>query len=365
MNHQSMIGPTATPTEHKLLTTEAGNIEVEKIQHDLKRNIERRFSHQQHDITNLTKLQQDETEAFEVLNKRGLRLDIDEFTYEMNDVIRHYQQQGKTKEAHQQTLRRDKILQMHPQTCIIHPTFSTRNSRTGRITVSKPALQSWKSAVRAALSPSDQEYPLVYSLDCSAYDPTIMAVLSKDENLIRDLKADDFYMKLLQQTGHVSLNQSDRDDIKRLFLACFINGGDVKHHLKNSRLSLTIDQWKKIEERYSKAARFRDNINQLGTANSLNGITYRFKPNDSAKFAKFIQHESAYIFRHIFMAVFKREISLNMQVILPVHDEILIAVKATENVEDITDVMKDQFQEVTGASILRIKATPVRGEEYA
>ena len=178
MKHLNLLGPTASPSEHKLLTAEAGNMEVANMQEALKQHIEQKHAHLQYDLESLTKLQQEETEAFKVLQNRGLTLDIDVFTREMNTVIDNYQQQGKTTEAHQQTMRRDKILQLHPQTDVIHPIFSTQASRTGRITVSKPALQSWKSTVRSALLPSIEGYGYIYCLDCKAYDPTILGVLS-------------------------------------------------------------------------------------------------------------------------------------------------------------------------------------------
>lgn len=365
MDHISLLGPAASPSEHKVLTTEAGNMEVASMQERLRQHIEQKHKHLQYDLESLTKLQQEETEAFKVLQNRGLTLDIDVFTREMNTVIDNYQQQGKTTEAHQQTMRRDKILQLHPQTDVIHPTFSTQSSRTGRITVSKPALQSWKSTVRTALLPSAEDYDYIYSLDCKAYDPTVLGVLSKDENLLNDLRADDFYMKLLQQIGHEGTDENYRSAFKRLFLSCFINGGDVAYHLQKSALSLTRAQWQKIEDRYAVALKYRNDIEQTGVAYSLNGITYLFKSDDTAKFSKFIQHEAAYIFRHMFINVFKQEKALNMFILLPVHDEVLVAVKDAECVRKLREMMMTTFQEVTGQSILKVKMTAVRGEQNA
>src|SRR5699024_2623125 len=94
---------------------------------------------------------------------------------------------------------------------------------------------------------------------------------------------------------------------------------------------------------------------------SLNGITYLFKSEDNAKFAKFIQHEAAYVFRHIFTTVFNQETALDMQVILPVHDEILVAVKDSKSIGKICEMKMNAFQVVTDKSSLRIKTAPVRG----
>lgn len=364
-NVLNLIGPTASQSEHKVLTTEAGNMEVARMQERLRHHIEQKHKHLQYDLESLTKLQQEEAEAFKVLKKRGLTLDIDVFVREMNTVIDSYLQQGKTTEAHQQSMRRDKIQQLHPKTEVIHPTFSTHGSRTGRITVSKPGLQNWKSTVRTALLPSVEGYDYVYSLDCKAYDPTVLAVLSKDENLLTDLRAEDFYMELLQQIGHEGKDENYRSAFKRLFLACFINGGDVAYHLQQSALSLTRAQWQKIEDRYAVALKYRNNIEQTGLAYSLNGITYLFKSYDTAKFSKFIQHEAAYIFRHMFINVFKQEKALNMFILLPVHDEVLVAVKDAECVGKLRETIMTTFQEVTGQSILKVKITAVRGEQNA
>src|SRR5699024_9561151 len=113
-NVLNLIGPTATPSEHKLLTTEAGNMEVANMQRAFRQDIERKHAHLQYDLEGLTKLQQEETEAFKVLQRRRLKLYIDIYTNKMNTEIDNYQQQGKKIEAHQQTKRLDKILQMKP-----------------------------------------------------------------------------------------------------------------------------------------------------------------------------------------------------------------------------------------------------------
>lgn len=364
MNYINLLGPTATLSEHKTLTAEPGNMEVEKMQEVFKTHIKKKHAHLEYDLESLTKLQQGEEKAFEVLQQRGVKLNMDVFVREMNLVIEGYQQAGKEKEAYQQTMRRDKIQQSHPNTGVIHPTFSTHGSRTGRITVSKPALQSWKSSVRSALSPSVEGYDFVYSLDCKAYDPTVLAVLSNDEHLIKDLSSDDFYLELLQHIGHSDKNTSARNAMKHLFLACFINGGDFDYHTEQYFPSLSRAQWQKLEVRYATAVRYRDDIEQHGTASSLNGITYQFKSDDNAKFAKFIQHEAAYIFRHIFMEVFQQEQALDIVTILPIHDELMIAVRDTEAVNSVRDIMNSIFKTMTGSDILSVAVTAIGGKQH-
>ena len=83
-------------------------------------------------------------------------------------------------------MRKNKILQLYPKPQVIHPTFTTRGSRTRRITVSQPALQNWKSSVRSALLPPIEGYNNIYSIDCKAYEPTVLGVLSKDQKLLDD-----------------------------------------------------------------------------------------------------------------------------------------------------------------------------------
>lgn len=364
MNYINLLGPTATISEHKLLTAKPGNMEIEKMQGAFKERIKKKHAHLEYDLESLTKLQQDETKAFEVLHQRGVKLNVDVFVDEMNLVIENYQLAGKQNKAHQQKMRRDKIQQMHPQTDVIHPTFSTKSSRTGRLTVSKPALQSWKSSVRTALSPSVEGYEHVYSLDCKAYDPTVLAALSKDENLIKDLNSDDFYLELLQHINHSDKTTDSRNAMKHLFLACFINGGDVSYHLQQSALTLTKEQWQKVEDRYAVALKYRNDIEQTGVAYSLNGITYLFKPNDTAKFSKFIQHEAAYIFRHIFLNVFNQESALDIVTVLPIHDELMIGSRDPRQVDSVCKIMKKTFQTVTGTDILKVSVTHIGGEQY-
>src|SRR5699024_12876219 len=100
---------------------------------------------------------------------------------------------------------------------------------------------------------------------------------------------------------------------------------------------------------------------QYGTTKSLNGITYLVKSEDNDKFVKFIQHEPAYVFHHIFTTVFNQETALDMQVILHVYDEILVAVKDTESIGKICEMKINAFQMVAGQSALKIETAPVRG----
>lgn len=358
------IGPTATLSEHKLLTAKPGNMETEKMLEVFKERIKKKYAHLGYDFEGLTKLQKKEEKAFEVMQQRGIKLNIDVFAREMNIVIEGYQRTGNDTEVERQTKRRDTVFKLHPVTEVIHPTFSTRGSRTGRITVSKPALQSWKSSVRAALSPSVEGYDFVYSLDCKAYDPTVLAVLSEDEHLIKDLSSDDFYLELLQHIGHSDKNTSARNAMKHLFLACFINGGDFDYHTEHYFPSLSRAQWQKLEARYATAVKYRNDIEQHGTASSLNGITYQFKSDDNAKFAKFIQHEAAYIFRHIFINVFEQEQALGIVTILPIHDELMIGTRDIDDADNVCELMKKMFQIVTGTDILKVVITAVRGEQH-
>lgn len=360
----NLLGPTATESEHKLLAVESGNMEVAQMKEKLEKVVEQKYGQKDYDTKRLLALQEYEATAFEILQERGVKLDIDVFNRHMEEVINHYQQNGQNEEAKQQQQRMKAINTRHTSTQVIHPTVSASRSRTGRITVSNPAIQSWKSSVRTAILPPDDNYGAVYSMDFKAYDPTVLAVLSRDRQLEADLQTEDFYLHLLHEIGQTA-GSREREAIKQMFLTCFINGGNAEYHLKKHNLTLTANDWKKVQTRYSVAHKHIETINQTGNAESLNGITYQFKPDDNAKFSKFIQHEAAFIFRNVFSEVLKKETNLDVMALLPVHDEIMIAVKQAETVDIIQNLMTETFREVTSSPLAKVTANQLRGEKNA
>lgn len=361
----NLLGPTATESEHKLLSVESGNMEVTRMKENLEKFIEQRYTQKDYDTKRLSALQEFEATAFNILQERGVKLDIDIFNRRMEEVIDQHQQNGQTEEAMQQQQRMKAINARHTRTQVIHPTVSTSRSRTGRITVSNPAIQSWKSSVRTAILPPDEDYGTMYSMDFKAYDPTVLAVLSRDRQLEADLQTEDFYSHLLHEIGHTSDQEHKREAMKQIFLTCFINGGNAEYHLQKHNLTLTANDWKKVLTRYSVAHKYIATINQTGNAESLNGITYQFKPDDNAKFSKFIQHEAAFIFRNVFAEVLKTETNLDVMALLPVHDEIMIAVKEVETAAVIQNLMTETFREVTSSPLAQVTANQLGGEENA
>lgn len=361
-NILSLLGPTATESEHKLLTTEAGNMEVAQMKEKLKRVIEQKYGQKDYDTKRLLTLQEYEETAFAIMQERGLKLDLNTFNQRMDKVIHEYQQNGQNEEAMEQQKRKVAINTKHSKKTVIHPIISASRSRTGRITVSEPAIQNWKSSVRIAIQPPDEAYDAVYSMDFKSYDPTVLAVLSDDPRLKEDLQADDFYSHLFQEISHTDTQYHEREVMKQLFLTCFINGGDAEYHLKKHDNAVTVSEWQKVQTRYSVAHSYIENINQTGNVTSLNGINYQFKRNDHAKFSKFIQHEAAYIFRNVFAKVLENETELDMMTLLPVHDEIMLAVKKPETVSVIQNLMTDSFQEVTGSALAKVAANQLGGE---
>lgn len=364
LNSIVLIGPTATESEHKLLTQEAGNMEVARMKEALEATIDQHYSKKEYDTSHLTSLQNYEADAFPMLQQRGVKLDIEIFNHKMDQVIEAYRKAEDSDEVGRQERRKLAVNQKHPESGTIHPTYSTSSSRTGRINISKPAIQGWKSSVRAAILPSSPGYNQVYSLDFKAYDPTVLAVLSGDSNLEQDIQSGDLYTCLLKAIGITDVERYRRA-LKKSFLSIFINGGNPEYFLKKYGLPVSQQDWSKVSQRYDTAQAYINRLNDIGNATSLNGITYQFRSDDDAKFSKFVQHEAAYIFRNVFAEVLKNETQLEMLTLLPVHDEILIAVKDPASVSLIQNVMMDTFKEVTGSSLARVEAVKMGGEGHA
>jgi len=109
----------------------------------------------------------------------------------------------------------------------VYPHISPYSARTGRMSVSKPALQNITASSRGLLA-ADPGYALV-SLDYSKMEPTVAAGLSGDLGLAADLAAGDVYVGLAVRAGGTA---ADREDFKTAWIAVAYGLGEAALALK-------------------------------------------------------------------------------------------------------------------------------------
>lgn len=355
---QVVLGPTMSQAQNALMLYDAGTPGIKQLQQELHKKVEQDATALPQDKLDKA-LQFSETveEYCGQIEERGIKVDEARFNSTIDKAL---QTAVKAENDHLYTkldsIQRNLHEVMGPKG-IVHPKLTSLTSITGRINVRKPALQNWPSALRETLEATDPKKRYTFSLDFTAYDPTVLAVLSKDQHLIDDLKTGDFYTSLVTQMSLETEvdDKKARSITKDLFISVFINGADVDNFFRRNNLSQHRSNWSRLTDRYRQARQYIDKINAGNPVTGLDGIERTFQSDDNAAFSKFIQAEAAYIFKHVFTEVQEDQYLGGYEVVLPVHDALIIGAESEEEVKVVKKKMLEKFEQVTGTDFVQVK----------
>lgn len=353
---QVVLGPTMSQTQNALMQYEAGTTEVKQLQQELHEKLEQTAKTLPQDkLENALEFIETVEEYCAKLEQRGIKVDKDRFNSTISKAI-------ETAVGDEHLYKKLVNIQRNLNEVIssegvVYPKLTSMSSITGRITVREPALQNWPSALRQTLESTDPKKRYTFSLDFTAYDPTVLAVLSQDSNMVEDLKTDDFYTNLVTLMGidHKLGNKEARSIVKNLFISVFINGADVESRLRKHGISQFRSEWNYLTDRYKQAHQYIHQVNADKTVTGLDGIERTFHSDDHAAFSKFIQAQAAYIFKHVFTEVQSGQHPEGHEVILPIHDALIIGAESEEEAQVVKKKMEDKFKEVTSTKLGRVK----------
>lgn len=286
------------------------------------------------------------------LTDRGIQLDVKKFKCLMDKAV---QAQKRTQSDELENLK-DAVIDAVQDDGNVYPTITAENAVTGRITVLGPAMQSLPSVFRKSIVPKVPGNQLYY-LDYNAMEPSVFSALSKDDALIKDIQSGDLYNVLaieLFNTEDKVEPSHYRDDIKLLFLATFMYGGDISYNLSKSELPIHKRQWNRLLKKYDIANAYQSEIIDKKQCHSLIGIPYDFNRAEVNIFNRFIQSEAALIFKNMLLNLEKLEQSKNFKMILPVHDAILIEADSFKTANDVAIEMENSFNEAVDMKIAKV-----------
>lgn len=353
-NIKTFLGPTLGKDEQTLVMypTECPIvIELrQKLQNEAKSLIEQLDK----EVVSVTKNLSSQVEIVcRSIAERGVNIDISSFQRLMHEQILIYEV-----EENREKIRELNSLQILIENSIkadgkLHPKITDKNAVTGRVTVSNPPLQNFPSSVRASFVPKATNE--LFYLDFRSMEPSVFAALSKDEALIEDIQSGDLYKTITsvffdQNTDTLKY----RDDIKTLFLSTFMYGGDTTYNLQKLNLPIKKQQWQVFLEKYEVANVYKENINKQKQVTSLIGIPYDFGRAHVNVFNRFIQSEAAWIFKHVLVETMAMEEEKRFQIILPIHDALLIEAESFEMARDVAEHMKNTFNEIVDMNIAQV-----------
>lgn len=363
LNHvKQFLGPTLGKDEHFIISNETECPMTRKMQSSL---IEEAKSVKESLDTDVAKIRTDFSDRVEAWCKqageRGVSMDTTLFTDLMHKEIVS-KETSDPKRSYELKQLHNAVLSSLTEENVVHPTLTSLNAVTGRVTVSNPPMQNIPASVRKSIRPQVKGNNLYY-LDFRSMEPAVLAALSKDTALIEDIRSGDLYQLLAESSlGDKAVYPEDRNKVKTLFLATFMYGGNVTHHLSESKLGVNSQQWKTVLQKYHVAAAYRENIIQSKHAVSVIGHNIDFSRAKVPVFSRYLQSEAAIIFQLILLELAELEKKFIFKIILPVHDAVLIEARSDEEVKSIAKSMSDKFNEVVDFDIASVSIKKLEQE---
>ncbi|MBM6629305.1 hypothetical protein JTF04_06380 [Mammaliicoccus vitulinus] len=222
---------------------------------------------------------------------------------------------------------------------------------THRITTASYNIQGLPNEIKACIIPS--QYKRVFTIDFSAFEPSVAAYMSDDKALIAYLKSDDgLYERLLKD---LNLSSDYRNAVKVCFIGSFLFGGNYRNFKLNEEVPER--EWHNLIKKFSDYMLLK---NQVITSKKLimpygieNDVSHL---NDKKVMGQYVQNVSSYIFKHVLNKVYiKQCINESFRIMLPIHDAIMIECDTEEVAQSVANLMEetanslfeDSFAEVT------------------
>jgi hypothetical protein len=211
----------------------------------------------------------------------------------------------------------------------VFPQIKVQGAKTGRGSIIKPSLGNVNRELRGLLI-ARHGYTFV-SLDLTAAEPSIAAVLSGDAVLSNDLRTSDVYMALAASIFGELATKSDRDAAKTAFLA-ILYGRGAKSLAR--QLAITVEQARSIianvKRRYTRLAEWAADLQARARAGEQlhypNGRPLPYvAPDDVYKVVNYMVQGHASDFFYEGVLAVARELGPEA-LALPVHDELVVEV---------------------------------------
>ncbi|PTE95973.1 MULTISPECIES: DNA polymerase [Staphylococcaceae] len=206
---------------------------------------------------------------------------------------------------------------------------------THRITTASYNIQGLPNEIKACIIPS--QYKRVFTIDFSAFEPSVAAYMSDDKTLIAYLKSDDgLYERLLKD---LNLSSDYRNAVKVCFIGSFLFGGN--YHNFNLNEEVPEGKWQNLIKKFSDYTLLR---NQVITSKKLimpygieNDVSHL---NDKKVMGQYVQNVASYVFKHVLKEVYiKQCMNESFRIMLPIHDAIMIECDTEKVAQSVANLM--------------------------
>jgi DNA polymerase-1 len=252
----------------------------------------------------------------------------------------------------------ENFLEMHDQNFRLHPTIWTNGARTGRMSITNPALQTLfkgDSLIRGAFIPSEGN--VLITIDADQIELRMMAHFSQDPGLIEAfLSGGNFFINISSEIFGRTVAKSDPEyGMVKTKVYAGQYGAGVEKMAKSARIS--VEKMQQIENSYNArfpgVKRFQHEIQNIaqrrlmseGSAYILTPYGRKLMSDDGKDYTL-----TNYLLQGHAAEVLKRGMinidaaGIGQYLILPVHDELVLDVpreEAQEVLQTLEEVLND------------------------
>lgn len=253
----------------------------------------------------------------------------------------------------------DRLEQALNGTNRLYTQLSLIGTRTHRITTKNFNLQGLPKAVQRTILPS--KYKKVYTVDFKSFEPSVVAYMTQDSKLIDFLnQKDGLYDALLSE---LELQDEQRVLVKRAFIGSFLFGGNFDSLKFKLKQYVSEVQWLDAVSQFTKVIELKKQIEEHKTIPMPYGIEHDMSAfQGSSIMAFYVQTVASYIFKHILLEVYKAQCTQkSFQIILPIHDAIMIECDDEETAQSVAQLMKSKANKLFNGEFAHVTVEALGG----
>ncbi|WP_436938277.1 hypothetical protein [Staphylococcus xylosus] len=244
----------------------------------------------------------------------------------------------------------------------LYTQLSLIGTRTHRITTKNFNIQGLPKAVQCTILPS--KYKKVYTVDFKSFEPSVVAYMTQDSKLIDFLNhKEGLYDALLED---LSLSKKEKKFVKRAFIGSFLFGGNFDSPKFKLKHYVSEVQWLDAVSQFTKVIELKKQIEEHKTMPMPYGIEHDMSAfQGSSIMAFYVQTVASYIFKHILLEVYKAQCTQkSFQIILPIHDAIMIECDDEETAQSVAQLMKSKANKLFNGEFAHVTVEELGGEGH-
>lgn len=337
--------PQSNKTEHFLMNKFSNQDEVQQLQQQISIDLEGQYTklltENKAKLNDYVKVHQDLEPLIKDIESSGITLNIEKLPGIKEDML-----EKAKNEHHRAKVAQffDSLYQALDATNRLYTQLSLFGTRTHRIITKRFNVQGLPKAIQQIIVPS--QFKKIFTIDFKSFEPSVVAYMTQDQELIEHLNREEgLYDALLKE---LSLDKEKRLFVKRAFIGSFLFGGSYKNPKFKINQYVSEIQWLDAISKFTRVVELKKKVEMNKIMAMPYGITHDMSHYQGKSImAIYVQTVASYIFKHILLEVYKAQCAQkSFQIILPIHDAIMIECDDEETAQSVAQLMKSKANEL-------------------